>query len=105
MRFRLCRALPALAALLIYTGAHAASPAPFDLTGPTLDVTVTRGRTTLEIAQVPHLAAGDKLAIRADFPETQSEHYVMIVAFLRGATNPPPKNWFFRCQVWKRECA
>src|SRR6185503_2038476 len=29
----------------------------------------------------------------------------MVAAFLRGATNPPPKNWFFRCEVWKRVCA
>ncbi len=60
---------------------------------------------TLPIAQVPHLATGDRLWIKADFPETQSEHYLLIAAFLRGATNPPPKNWFFRCETWKRACA
>ena len=54
-------------------GANAAGPAPFDLAGPTLDVKVTRGATTLSIAQVPHLAVGDKLSIKSDFPETQSE--------------------------------
>lgn len=85
--------------------AHAAGPAPFDLKGPSLEVTVSRGDTTLPIAQVPHLSAGDKLAIKADFPTTQSEHYLLIVSFLRGPTNPPPKNWFFSCETWKRNCA
>ena len=84
---------------------HAAGPAPFDLTGPALEVTVARDTTLLPIAQAPHLAAGDKLWIKADFPETQSEHYLLIVAFLRGPTNPPPKNWFFHCETWKRNCA
>jgi hypothetical protein len=104
MSTRFFQGLLAAAALLI-ADANAAGPAPFDLTGPTLEATVTRGETTLSIAQVPHLAQGDKLWLRADFPETQSERYLMIVAFLRGPTNPPPKDWFFRCQVWKRECA
>jgi hypothetical protein len=85
--------------------AHAAGPAPFDLTGPTLDVTVTRAGTTLSVAQAPHLAAGDTMVLKADFPENQSEHYLMVVAFLRGPTNPPPKNWFFRCATWKSDCA
>jgi hypothetical protein len=93
-----------LAALAI-ASAHAAAPAPFDLTGPALDVTVTRDGTTLPIAQAPHLASGDKLSIKADFPATQSEHYLMVVAFMRGATNPPPKNWFFSCATWKPDCA
>ena len=85
--------------------ANAAGPAPFDLAGPMLEVNVTRGTTTLSIAQVPHLAAGDKLSIKSDFPETQSEHYLMVLTFLRGSTNPPPKNWFFQCATWKRDCA
>lgn len=95
----------ALLALLSAAGGQAATPAPFDLTGPALQVTVTRGDTTLPIAQAPHLAIGDKLWIKADFPESQSEHYLLIVSFLRGPTNPPPKNWFFKCEAWKRACA
>ena len=91
-------------AVLSVACAHAAGPAPFDLRGPSLEVTVSRGKTTLPIAQVPHLATGDKLAIKAEFPENQSEHYLLIVSFLRGPTNPPPKNWFFRCEAWKRAC-
>ena len=85
--------------------AWAAGPAPFDLTGPTIDVSVTRGKTELPIAQVPHLAIGDKLSIKADFPATQSERYLLIVTFLRGPTNPPPKDWFFTCNTWKRPCS
>ena len=105
MSARLCRTLWALAAALFIVDANAAGPAPFDLMGPKLDVNVTRAGTTLSIAEVPHLAAGDTLAIKAEFPETQSEHYVMVVTFLRGPTNPPPKDWFFRCEVWKSACA
>ena len=29
----------------------------------------------------------------------------MVVAFLRGSTNPPPDNWFFRCETWAGKCA
>lgn len=92
-------------AMCSIAAAHGAGQAPFDLKGPSLEVTVARGKTILPIAQVPHLAVGDNLAIKADFPENQSEHYLLIVSFLRGPTNPPPKNWFFRCEAWKRVCA
>ncbi len=81
-----------------------AGVAPFDLAGPDLEVTVTRGHETLPIAEVPNLAVGDRLWIRADLPATQSEHYLLIVAFLRGATNPPPRRWFARCEIWKKDC-
>jgi len=83
---------------------HAAGPAPFDLTGPTIEVSVARGDAVLPIAQAPHLAVGDKLAIKADFPESQSERYLLVVTFLRGPTNPPPKDWFSGCQTWKKPC-
>jgi hypothetical protein len=105
MNLRFCRWLWTLAVVLAGASAHAAGQAPFDLTGPSLEVTVTRGEVTLPIAQAPHLAAGDKLWIKADFPESQSEHYLLIVTFLRGPTNPPAKDWFFRCEAWKRACA
>ncbi|MEP7246944.1 MAG: hypothetical protein ABI885_25125, partial [Gammaproteobacteria bacterium] len=104
MNLRHFRGLLLLTALFV-SAAQAAGPAAFDLTGPTLQVDVTRGTVTLPIASVPHLAAGDKLSIKADFPATQSEHYLMVVSFLRGATNPPARNWFFRCAVWKGDCA
>lgn len=109
MSLRPCRWLSTLAVLTVTSAsipaAHGASAAPFDLRGPAIEVTVTRGETTLPIAQAPHLAEGDKLWIKADFPENQSEHYLVVLSFLRGPTNPPPKNWFFKCEAWKKACA
>ena len=81
---------------------HAADPA-FDLTGPKVDVHVKRGEVTLPISEVPNLLPGDRLWIHPDFPESQSAHYVLIVAFLRGAMNPPPPEWFTRVETWMRE--
>lgn len=82
-----------------------AGPAPFDLAGPTIEVKVTRGAVTLPIAAVPNLAVGDHLWVKADLPTSQSAHYLLVVAFLNGATNPPPKNWFYRCATWNDNCA
>jgi hypothetical protein len=81
-----------------------ADPAPFDLAGPDLTVTVTRGGKSLPIAEVPNLAAGDRVFIRADLPATQSARYLLVVAFLRGSTNPPPSEWFFKCETWAKPC-
>ncbi len=75
----------------------------FDLTGPKVDVHVKRGAVTLPIGETPNLLAGDRLWIHPDFPESQSAHYVLIVAFLRGATNPPPPEWFTRVETWSRQ--
>jgi hypothetical protein len=75
----------------------------FDLIGPKLEVHVTRAGKTLPIAQVPNLQPGDKLWLHPDFPPTQSVHYLLIAAFLRGTTNPPPDNWFFRIQTWNKQ--
>lgn len=83
----------------------AAGAAAFDLEGPTLEVTVTRAGRTLPAAQVPSLASGDRVWIKADFPAGESAHYLMVAAFLRGATNPPPRDWFFSCESWTRRCA
>jgi hypothetical protein len=82
-----------------------ADSAPFDLAGPNLEVTVTRGAQTLPVSEVPNLAAGGRLWIKADLPSTQSAHYLMVAAFLSGSTNPPPPNWFFLCETWARPCA
>jgi hypothetical protein len=98
--------LALLGALLITSGTRAqADVAPFDLAGPHLSVTVMRGGQSLPIAQVPNLAAGDRIWIKADLPATQSVHYLLVAAFLRGATNPPPPSWFFRCETWRAPCA
>src|ERR1700709_2818315 len=75
-------------------------PAPFDLTGPDLLVKITRAGVTLPASQVPNLAPGDQLWIKADLPKSQSAHYLMVTAFLSGATNPPPESWFTACKLW-----
>ncbi len=36
-------------------------------------------------------------------PAGQSAHYLLVAAFLRGSTNPPPENWFFRQETWDRK--
>ncbi len=99
--------LAALAAFLFPLTAlpARAGGAPFDLAGPQLQVTVGRGHETLPIAEVPNLAVGDDLWVRADLPPNQSQRYLLVIAFLRGATNPPPRDWFHVCQTWKRGCA
>ena len=77
-----------------------AAESAFDLQGPKLDVHVKRGSFTLPIGEVPNLLPGDRLWIHPDLPESQSMHFVLIVAFLRGATNPPPVEWFTRVETW-----
>jgi len=72
----------------------------FDLIGPKIDVRVTRDGQTLPIAAVPNLQPGDKLWIHPDLPASQSVHYLLICVFLRGNTNPPPEDWFFRIETW-----
>lgn len=76
--------------------------ASFDLIGPKVDVRVQRAGQTLPISQVPHLQAGDRLWVHAGLPDTQSVHYLMVIAFLRGATNPPPDSWFTRVETWNK---
>jgi hypothetical protein len=78
---------------------HGQSPA-FDLAGPKVDVHVKRGTATLPIGQTTNLLPGDRLWIHPDLPESQSTHFVLVVAFLRGATNPPPLDWFTRVETW-----
>src|SRR6202051_3225736 len=80
-----------------------ADGARFDLAGPRLEVRVSRAGVTLPIAQVPNLQPGDRLWVHPDLPPSQSVHYLLIVAFLRGTTNPPPDNWFFRIETWNRK--
>jgi hypothetical protein len=84
----------------VSTGLLADNNPAFDLTGPRIDVHVKRGEVTLPIGQVPSLLPGDRIWVHPDLPESQSEHFVLVVAFLRGATNPPPANWFTRVETW-----
>lgn len=82
---------------------QAADPAPFELGGPGLRITVMRGKDVLPIAQVPSLAEGDQLSIRADLPEDQGTRFLLLSTFLRGATNPPPKDWIRSAETWKKK--
>jgi hypothetical protein len=82
-----------------------ADPARFDLSGPTLEMKVTRGGTTLPAAEVPNLVVGDRVWLKADLPPEQAAPYILIAAFLRGSTNPPPAKWFSRCDTWTEKCA
>jgi hypothetical protein len=67
-------------------------------------VKISRGPATLPVSQVPNLAVGDRIWLKADFPQNQSAHYLLVAAFLRGSTNPPPENWFFPCKTWADKC-
>ncbi len=75
----------------------------FDLTGPKVDVHVKRGEVTLPIGEVPNLLPGDRIWVHPDLPASQSARFVLVVAFLRGATNPPPPAWFTRVETWTRQ--
>lgn len=75
----------------------------FDLTGPKLQIRVTRGGKVLPIASVPNLQPGDKLWLFPDLPPTQSVHYLLVAVFLRGTTNPPPDSWFFKIETWNKK--
>src|ERR1700727_1222708 len=97
------RLIGSLAALLLLATALRADPARFDLIGPKIDVHVTRAGKTLPIAQVPNLQPGDKIWLHPDLPPTQSVRYLLVAVFLRGTTNPPPDNWFFRIPTWEKK--
>src|SRR5580698_8664613 len=59
--------------------AQAAGNARFDLTGPKVEVRVTRAGVTLPIASVPNLQPGDRLWLHPDLPATQSVRYLMVL--------------------------
>jgi hypothetical protein len=89
--------------LFAVSGLAFADPAPFDLAGPKLEVKVSHAGKTLPISQVPNLSVGDQISIKADLPPGQSVHFLLVAAFLRGATNPPPENWFFASETWNHK--
>jgi hypothetical protein len=82
---------------------HADAASTFDLSGPRVEMKVMRAGKTLPIANVPNLQAGDRLWIHPDFPDSQSVHFLVVIAFLRGATNPPPENWFTKAEAWNKQ--
>ncbi|HEX4022553.1 MAG TPA: hypothetical protein VHX63_15510 [Acidobacteriaceae bacterium] len=89
---------------VVFVSAQFAFPddSAFDLDGPQIHVTVTRGATALPIAQVPSLRPDDQIWLRPELPPDQTVHYVLIVAFLRGSTNPPPVTWFTKAETWTK---
>ena len=98
-----CR-LVLLISIFMFVGTSFAAPAnTFDLVGPKIEIKVTRAGKSLAIADVPNLQADDRLWIHVDLPADQSVHYLLVVAFLRGTTNPPPDNWFTRVETWNKD--
>ena len=96
-------ALRLLPSLLLLASCAFADSAAFDLPGPRIEVRVTRGGKTLPISEVPNLQAGDRLWLHAEIPAGQSVHYLLIIAFLRGSTNPPPEQWFVKVDTWNKQ--
>src|SRR3954453_2993923 len=86
----------------VFTCVLHAESAAFDLIGPKVQVRVQRAGTTLPISEVPNLQPGDRLWVHPDLPDSQSVRYLMVIAFLRGATNPPPESWFTRVETWSK---
>ncbi len=102
-RLVICGFVLAISILGVVPEAFARPDNAFDLTGPKLEIKVTRTGKTLGIADVPNLLAGDRLWIHVDLPDDQAVHYLLVVAFLRGTTNPPPEDWFTRAETWNKQ--
>ena len=92
-----------LAALLSAPMFVRAESNAFDLLGPRIEMKVTRNGKSLPISDVANLQPGDRLWIHPDLPPDQSARYLLIVAFLRGSTNPPPENWFIKAETWTKQ--
>ncbi len=91
------------ALLFCFVSARLQAQARFDLTGPRVDVRVTRAGITLPIAAVPNLQPGDSVWLHPALPPSQSVRYLLICVFLRGTTNPPPDDWFTRIETWNKK--
>ncbi len=102
-RFRWFAALFAFASSALFCAQVRAQAAQFDLQGPSLEVKVQRAGKTLPIAEVPNLQEGDRLWLHPVLGEHESVHYLMVAAFLRGSTNPPPDNWFNKVEAWDKK--
>ncbi|MGA9981421.1 MAG: hypothetical protein WBQ08_22565 [Candidatus Sulfotelmatobacter sp.] len=100
LRWCVLRLIPTL---ILLASVALADSAAFDLPGPRIEVRVTRGGKTLPISEVPELQPGDRLWLHAEIAANQSVHYLLIAAFLRGSTNPPPEQWFVKAETWNRQ--
>lgn len=89
--------------VLALTSLAFGATAAFDLSGPPVEVKVTRSGKTLPISEVPNLQPGDRIWIHPQLPDDESVHYLLIAAFLRGPTNPPPEKWFIKAETWSRQ--
>src|SRR5580658_649973 len=89
--------------MFVHVGFTHADGAAFDLAGPPVELRVTREGKTLPISRTANLQPGDRLWIHPDLPDTQSVHYLLVVAFLRGSTNPPPESWFTRVETSNKQ--
>ena len=89
--------------LFLVTTCYLYADSSFDLSGPRMEVRVTRAGKTLPISEVPNLQPGDQLWFHPAFPDNETVHYVLAIVFLQGATNPPPDNWFTKAQTWTRQ--
>lgn len=96
------RCIGVLLAVLALSTFARADGAAFDLSGPPIEVRVTRNGKSRPISQVPNLQPGDRLWIHPDLPDGQSVRYLLVAAFLRGSTNPPPDSWFIRAETWSK---
>src|SRR5258708_12607872 len=92
----------AILALICSATSARADNAAFDLLGPRIEMKVTRAGKPLPISEVPNLQPGDRLWIHPDFPQDQSARYLLVVAFLRASTNPPPQTRFTPTDTWKQ---
>ena len=99
-----CRASLGLLLVTALQAAAAVEQTPFDLAGPQVTLRVKRGAAVLPIAEVPSLAPHDRVSIVATVPDANTARYLMVAAFLRGPTDPPPETWFYRCDTWKPPC-
>src|ERR1700740_2833527 len=93
----------AILALLLSATSARADNAAFDLLGPRIEMKVTRGGKPLPISEVANLQPGDRLCTHPDFRQDQSARCLLVVAFLRGSTTPPPESWFTRAETWKKQ--
>ncbi len=100
-----CAGAVLLAGMAAHCAAQGPGPAPFDLNGPSIQVRVTRDGKTLPIAEVPNLQPNDRVWVHPDLPKDQGAHYLLVIAFLRGATNPPPEQWFLKAETWQKKVA
>lgn len=101
MKWRLWIACGISAAFGIFVAPLPAAAAPFDLSGPQLEIKITRAGRTLPISQVPNLQAGDQMWLHPDLPDNEAVHYLLIPVFLRGSLNPPPAAWFTKVETWR----